>query len=169
MGVGASVGLRSGVPELPRSGAGELGGRLLRPQLPAIGPGQDPVRPSELLPLPPVAPRPLMNAAREPHPPFGHGRIRSFEEMSVMVEQAPPAISHRFVPTATVTHCPYKGQAQYWSVRLGDRLVEDLAWPYRTTLPESQKIAGPFAFYNEEIDLFIDDQLQQRPVTKFSK
>jgi len=91
------------------------------------------------------------------------------EELSVTVEQAPPAISHRFVPTATVTHCPYKGQAQYWSVRLGDRLVEDLAWPYRTTLPESQKIAGPFAFYKEEIDLLIDGQPQQRPVTKFSK
>jgi uncharacterized protein (DUF427 family) len=73
------------------------------------------------------------------------------------------------VPTATTTHCPYKGQAQYWSVRVGDRLVEDLAWSYRTTLPESQKIAGLVAFYNEHVDLFIDGQLQQRPVTKFSK
>jgi uncharacterized protein (DUF427 family) len=73
------------------------------------------------------------------------------------------------MPTGTVTHCPYKGQAQYWSVRLGDRLVEDLAWSYRTPLPESQKIAGLVAFYTERIDLFIDDQLQQRPVTKFSK
>jgi uncharacterized protein (DUF427 family) len=73
------------------------------------------------------------------------------------------------MPTGNVTHCPYKGQAQYWSVRLGDRLVEDLAWSYRTPLPESQKIAGLVAFYTERIDLFIDDQLQQRPVTKFSK
>src|SRR5215217_7076065 len=95
MGVGASVGVRSGLPELPRSGAGELGGRLLRPQLPAIGPGQDPVRPSELLPLPPVAPRPLMNAAREPHPPFSRMSDSVLEELSVTVEQAPPAISHR--------------------------------------------------------------------------
>jgi uncharacterized protein (DUF427 family) len=46
------------------------------------------------------------------------------------------------VPTATATHCPYKGQAQYWSARLGDHLVEDLAWSYRTTLPESQKTAS---------------------------
>jgi uncharacterized protein (DUF427 family) len=73
------------------------------------------------------------------------------------------------VPTGTATHCPYKGQAQYWSVRLGDRVVEDLAWSYRTTLPESQKIAGLVAFYNERVDLFIDDQLQERPVTKFSR
>ena len=73
------------------------------------------------------------------------------------------------VPTETATHCPYKGQAQYWSVRVGDRLVEDVAWSYRTPLPESQKIAGLVAFYNERADLFIDDELQERPVTKFSK
>jgi uncharacterized protein (DUF427 family) len=72
------------------------------------------------------------------------------------------------VPTDTVTHCPYKGQAQYWAVRVGDRLVEDLAWSYRTPLPESQKIAGLVAFYNERVDLFIDGKLLERPVTKFS-
>ena len=73
------------------------------------------------------------------------------------------------VPTEPVTHCPYKGQAQYWAVRVGDRLVQDLAWSYRTPLPESQKIAGLVAFYNERVDLFIDGKLQERPVTKFSK
>jgi uncharacterized protein (DUF427 family)/catechol 2,3-dioxygenase-like lactoylglutathione lyase family enzyme len=73
------------------------------------------------------------------------------------------------VPTGTATHCPYKGQAQYWSVRLGDCLVEDLAWSYRTTLPESQKIVGLVAFHNEEVDLFVDDRLQERPRTKFSR
>ncbi len=72
------------------------------------------------------------------------------------------------VPTDTVTHCPYKGQAQYWSVRVGDRLVPDLAWSYRTPLPESQKIAGLVAFLNERIELAIDGELEQRPVTKFS-
>ena len=72
------------------------------------------------------------------------------------------------VPTDTATHCPYKGQAQYWAVRVGDRLVQDLAWSYCTPLPESQKIAGLVAFYNERVDLFIDGNLQERPVTKFS-
>jgi uncharacterized protein (DUF427 family) len=72
------------------------------------------------------------------------------------------------VPTGTVTHCPYKGMAEYWSARVGDRLVPDLAWSYRTTLPESQKIAGLIAFLNERVDLVIDGELRQRPVTKFS-
>jgi uncharacterized protein (DUF427 family) len=71
------------------------------------------------------------------------------------------------VPTDTVTHCPYKGQAAYWSVRVGDNLVEDLAWSYRTPLPESQKIAGLVAFYNERIDLEVDGVRQDRPSSPF--
>jgi uncharacterized protein (DUF427 family) len=71
-------------------------------------------------------------------------------------------------PTATVTHCPYKGQAKYWSVRAGDSVHEDLAWSYPTPLPESQKIAGLIAFYNEKVDLYVDGVRQERPSTKFS-
>jgi uncharacterized protein (DUF427 family) len=70
--------------------------------------------------------------------------------------------------TETVTHCPYKGQAEWWSVRAGQNVHDDLAWSYRTTLPESQKIAGLIAFYNEKVDIYVDDALQQRPSTKFS-
>jgi uncharacterized protein (DUF427 family) len=71
-------------------------------------------------------------------------------------------------PTDSVTHCPYKGDAQYWSVRVGDSVHVDLAWAYRTPLPESQKIAGLIAFYNEKADIYVDGVLQQRPATKFS-
>jgi uncharacterized protein (DUF427 family) len=71
-------------------------------------------------------------------------------------------------PTAKVSHCPYKGQAEWWSVRAGDALHEDLAWSYRAPLPESQKIAGLVAFYNEKTDIYVDGALQERPVTKFS-
>jgi uncharacterized protein (DUF427 family) len=67
-------------------------------------------------------------------------------------------------PTETVSHCPYKGQAEYWSV--GSQA--DLAWSYATPLPESQKIAGLVAFYNEKLDIYVDGVLQARPSTKFS-
>jgi uncharacterized protein (DUF427 family) len=72
------------------------------------------------------------------------------------------------VPTDSATHCPYKGEAHYWSARVGDRTIKDLAWSYRTPIAESQKITGMIAFYNERVDLFIDGQLQQRPKTHFS-
>jgi uncharacterized protein (DUF427 family) len=72
------------------------------------------------------------------------------------------------VPSDTVTHCPYKGSAAYWSVRTPDGLRTDLAWSYATPLPESQKIAGLVAFYNEKVDIHVDGVLQERPRTKFS-
>ena len=70
--------------------------------------------------------------------------------------------------TDTVSHCPYKGQAEWWSVRAGDSLHEDLAWSYAAPLPESQKIAGLVAFYNEKVDIYVDGARHERPVTKFS-
>jgi uncharacterized protein (DUF427 family) len=70
--------------------------------------------------------------------------------------------------TDTVSDCPYKGQAEWWSVHAGDAVHADLAWSYRSPLPESQKIAGLIAFYNEKVDLHVDGMLQERPSTKFS-
>jgi uncharacterized protein (DUF427 family) len=71
-------------------------------------------------------------------------------------------------PTDSVSHCPYKGQAEWWSVRTRDAVHEDLVWSYRTPLPESQKIAGLVAFYNEKVDIYVDGVRQERPHTKFS-
>ena len=51
------------------------------------------------------------------------------------------------VPSETVSHCPYKGQAEWWWVRAPDGEIHpDLAWSYRAPLPESQKVAGLIAF-----------------------
>ncbi|MBO0821350.1 MAG: DUF427 domain-containing protein, partial [Nocardiopsaceae bacterium] len=71
-------------------------------------------------------------------------------------------------PSDTVTHCPYKGTASYWSVagRGGD-VREDIVWTYRSPLPESQKIAGLACFYDERVDLYLDGELQDRPRTHF--
>jgi uncharacterized protein (DUF427 family) len=70
--------------------------------------------------------------------------------------------------TDTVTHCPYKGSAEYWSVRAGENSHTDLMWGYRTPVPESQKIAGLVTFYNEKVDIYLDGVLQERPETHFS-
>jgi uncharacterized protein (DUF427 family) len=70
--------------------------------------------------------------------------------------------------SATVTHCPYKGAAGYWSVDAGHGVHEDLVWIYRMPLPESQKIAGLVCFYDEKVDVYLDGELQERPKTPFS-
>jgi uncharacterized protein (DUF427 family) len=71
-------------------------------------------------------------------------------------------------PSGTSTYCPYKGTASYWSVQTGQGLRQDLAWIYRTPLPESQKVAGLACFYDEKVDVYLDGELQPRPHTKFS-
>ena len=71
-------------------------------------------------------------------------------------------------PTDSATACPYKGTAEYWSIHEGDNVHKDLAWSYRTPLPESERVAGHVSFYNEKVDIYVDGVLQDRPKTKFS-
>ena len=71
-------------------------------------------------------------------------------------------------PSATRSHCPYMGTASYWSADTGQAVHADIAWIYRTPLPESQKIAGLACFYNEKTDLYLDGVPQERAQTKFS-
>jgi uncharacterized protein (DUF427 family) len=56
------------------------------------------------------------------------------------------------------TRCPYKGEARYWSARVGDRVEHDLVWSYEDPLPESARVAGLIAFYDERVELVIDEE-----------
>lgn len=71
-------------------------------------------------------------------------------------------------PSDTVSQCPYKGTARYWSVRAGGRLHPDVAWSYPDPVPENPRIAGLIAFFNEKVDLTIDGELEARPDTPWS-
>jgi len=68
-------------------------------------------------------------------------------------------------PTDTVTRCPYKGTAGYYSA--GG--VSDLIWYYEDPLPESGRIQGLLCFFNEKVDLELDGELQERPETPWSR
>lgn len=72
------------------------------------------------------------------------------------------------VPSDTVSRCPYKGTASYWSVRIGDSLHRDLAWTYPEPVVECPRIAGLVSFFNEQVDLIVDGVPQPRPVTPWS-
>jgi uncharacterized protein (DUF427 family) len=71
-------------------------------------------------------------------------------------------------PTTTRTRCPYKGQASYFTARVGDSEFEDVAWSYETPIPECPKIEQAVCFFNERVDLTIDGERQPRPVTHWS-
>jgi uncharacterized protein (DUF427 family) len=68
----------------------------------------------------------------------------------------------------TVTSCPYKGLARYWSVRLGQDVVRDVLWSYPDPIPENPKIRDLFCFFNERVDLVVDGVPQDRPDTPWS-
>jgi uncharacterized protein (DUF427 family) len=46
----------------------------------------------------------------------------------------------------TQTYCPYKGTASYWSYRVGEDTVADVAWSYEDPLPESALLGGLLSF-----------------------
>jgi uncharacterized protein (DUF427 family) len=71
-------------------------------------------------------------------------------------------------PTDTVSACPYKGIASYWSITVGDKTYKDYVWAYKRPIPEIPKIENLLSFYNEKLDIYVDDVLQDRPVSPFS-
>ena len=71
-------------------------------------------------------------------------------------------------PSPTVTRCPYKGIASYYSVRIGAALHTDLAWTYAEPIPECPNIQGILCFYNERVDITDDGKQLARPKTHWS-
>jgi uncharacterized protein (DUF427 family) len=65
-------------------------------------------------------------------------------------------------PSDTVTRCPYKGEAEYWSVMVDGKAHPDLVWSYRAPFRESAPIAGLVAFYDERVDTYLDGRLVDR-------
>jgi uncharacterized protein (DUF427 family) len=59
------------------------------------------------------------------------------------------------------TTCAYKGQADHLSLP-GER---NIAWTYDEAQPE----VGPIALYNEWVDIEVDGEPQERPVTRFRR
>jgi uncharacterized protein (DUF427 family) len=68
----------------------------------------------------------------------------------------------------TVTECPYKGRARYWSIRAGGQFVRDAAWSYPDPIPENPKIRDLVCFFTERVDLVVDGVAQPRTVSPWS-
>ncbi len=73
-------------------------------------------------------------------------------------------------PSATVTHCPYKGTTVHWHFDKSGERIDDVAWTYHLPTPTCEKIADLLAFYNERVDaVYVDDELQPVPLTPWSR
>ena len=56
------------------------------------------------------------------------------------------------IRTSHVTHCPYKGDASYWSIRSGSRTVDNAVWSYEAPFDAMTAIKGHLAFYADRVD-----------------
>ncbi|HZZ48302.1 MAG TPA: DUF427 domain-containing protein [Pseudonocardia sp.] len=61
------------------------------------------------------------------------------------------------VATDHSTHCPFKGDASYRSIRVGDRTAENAVWAYREPLPEASWLTGYAAVYWSAPDRWLDE------------
>lgn len=54
-------------------------------------------------------------------------------------------------PAEGRTHCPFKGDASYWTVRVGDTRCQGAAWSYEDPFDQVSEIRGYLAFYGDRV------------------
>jgi len=55
--------------------------------------------------------------------------------------------------TAHTTHCPFKGEASYWTLKVGDRVAENAAWGYEKPYADAEPLRGYVSFYRDKVSL----------------
>ena len=58
----------------------------------------------------------------------------------------------RLERTRHQTFCPFKGDASYWSLRVGDRIEENAAWCYESPFDEVAGLKDYIAFYPDRVE-----------------
>ena len=100
----------------------------------------------------------LEPAGRRLRAVFGGEVIAESEAALVLSEKGypprvyfPPADVRRqhLEPSDHASRCPWKGQANYWSVSAGGKTLENGAWAYSEPLPEIAAITGHVSFYED--------------------
>ena len=59
--------------------------------------------------------------------------------------------------TQHATHCPWKGDASYWSLKVAGKSAENAVWSYRTPLPQCSAIANHASFIWKSVDGWLEE------------
>jgi uncharacterized protein (DUF427 family) len=59
--------------------------------------------------------------------------------------------------TDHTTHCPFKGDASYWTIRAGGTVAENKVWGYPEILPDTPDITDRVAFYWDAVDHWYEE------------
>lgn len=63
------------------------------------------------------------------------------------------------IPSTRRTFCEFKGEATYWTLRVGDQTSEDAAWSYPEPSPGYEALRDHITFYASRVDsCFVDDE-----------
>ena len=55
--------------------------------------------------------------------------------------------------TERTTHCPYKGDASYYSIKADGKTLDNAIWTYETPFPAMTEISGHLAFYPDKVKI----------------
>ncbi len=89
----------------------------------------------------------------------GGGMVADTAHAQLLEEGALPPVFYvprgdvhmdRLIPSATTSHCPFKGNAVYFSVVGGPA---DVAWSYEAPIAAAAAIAGHLAFYPDKAEI----------------
>ncbi|KAK1497151.1 hypothetical protein CCUS01_13190 [Colletotrichum cuscutae] len=80
-----------------------------------------------------------------------------WEEIEGNVYFPPSAVkTEAFEKTETTTFCPWKGTANYYSVKVGDDKLKDAAWYYPTPKDGAKEIKDHVAFYKSKVTVTVE-------------
>ncbi len=97
---------------------------------------------------------------------FGGKIIADTDRAVVLLETGIPPVC--YVPAEDVaadlliktdhsTHCPFKGDASYWTIRVDDREAQNAIWVYESPIEAAMPIKGHMAFYPSMVDVYEAD------------
>jgi len=56
-----------------------------------------------------------------------------------------------FEKTDQQTHCPFKGNASYWSLNVGGEVAENAVWSYEEPFVDAEALRGMVSFYQDRV------------------
>ena len=97
---------------------------------------------------------------------FGDERIVDSDRVLVMHETRLAAVYYfprddvrmdLMEKTGHRTHCPFKGNASYWTLKAGGKAARNVAWGYEEPYDEAEGVRDYVAFFWDAMDTWFED------------
>jgi uncharacterized protein (DUF427 family) len=85
----------------------------------------------------------------------GHGPVVYFPRDDVAMEY--------MSRTDRTSHCPYKGEASYYTLLMDGDFAENAVWSYEDPVPGAELIDGRLAFYPTQVEIYEVDEARVNP------